>query len=358
MGEVANSISLQAVVGAIARTPDADFNLVQTLQTIAEITQTLAGAAGVAVERTGKDETIEVLVTAGDLTGTPKRLPIKSNGADIGVLAIYGTRMFGPATADRVQVVADLAALALTRAANMVPSSPVTMDEAQFRLISGVGHNLRNTLGAATGYMQLVEMETQLSFSQQEYINRSRRAVNAAVSLIADLMELSRADAGKLSFDREPVNVNAVAREAARKHLAAAQAKGCSINVASSELNPTVLTDASYMQQIIDVLIYNAVRYSPRDGRIQINVDMRQGRRSNDPAQFACIAVTDNGGGVPEADKVFEEVHRVEQLKGNVRFKLAICRRIARLLGGDVMLDTAKDAGSTFTLWLPAPAPH
>ncbi|HEY0811409.1 MAG TPA: ATP-binding protein, partial [Longimicrobiales bacterium] len=56
-----------------------------------------------------------------------------------------------------------------------------------------------------------------------------------------------------------------------------------------------------------------------------------------------------------EADKVFEEVHRVEQSRGNVRFRLAICRRIARLLGGDLTLDTVMGKGSSFTLWLPAP---
>jgi signal transduction histidine kinase len=176
--------------------------------------------------------------------------------------------------------------------------------------------------------------------------------------LISDLLELIRADAGKLSFDREPVNVNALAREAARKHADAAIAKQAQIDVSGCAENPVILTDSSYVQQIVDVLVYNAVRYTPEQGSVHVAVDIRAGRRSSDPENWVCVAVTDTGAGVPEAEQVFEEVHRVEQGRGNIRFRLAICRRIARLLGGDLMLETVKDAGSTFTLWLPVPAPH
>jgi signal transduction histidine kinase len=116
------------------------------------------------------------------------------------------------------------------------------------------------------------------------------------------------------------------------------------------------MTDTSYVQQIIDVLVYNALRYTPQEGRITVSVEVRGGRRTSDPQSWVCVSVSDTGGGVADAQNVFEEVHRVEQAKGNVRFRLAICRRIARLLGGDVTLESKKNGGSTFTLWLPVEA--
>ena len=355
MGEVANSVGLQAVVGAIARTREKDFDLERTLKALAEVALSYSGARGIAIEQVS-DASSSLLLTLGELSGTPRRLPIISEGNELGFVALYGAMMFGPATADRTQVIADLAAVAMARATRIAAAARPAVDDGRYRLISGVGHNLRNTLGAATGYMQLVEMEGTLALAQQEYVTRSRRAINSAVTLIGDLLELLRADAGKLTFDREPVNLNAIAREAARKHRDTAVAKNCQIDVLAVAKNPVVLTDSSYVQEIIDVLVYNAVRYTPENGRVTINIEMRAGRRSSDPASWLCVSVKDTGKGVPEADQVFEEVHRVEQAKGNVRFKLAICRRVARLLGGDVMLETEKDIGSTFTLWLPAPA--
>jgi signal transduction histidine kinase len=264
--------------------------------------------------------------------------------------------MFGPATADRTQMLANVAATALSRAERILSAATTELDDSKYRLISGVGHNLRNTLGAASGYMQLAEMEGPLSGSQKEWIMRSRRAINAAVSLISDVLELNRADAGKLAFEREPVHVEAIAREAVRKHANDAAQKHCNIEFTSKSNAPVIVSDSSHVQNLVDVLVYNAVRYTPREGRVTVAIDTRRGRRSSDATDYICVAVSDTGPGVADEDLVFEEVHRVEQAKGNVRFRLAICRRIARLLGGDITLETTKDLGSTFTLWLPAPA--
>lgn len=354
MGEVANSIGLHAVVGAIARSGEADFDLRKTLQGLAEVAQAFTGAQGVAVEATRNATASPSVLAIGKLAGKPRRLPIVAEGVEVGSLALYGAAMFGPATADRTQVLADLAGIAMARSNRAAEREQPPVDDTRYRLVSGVGHNLRNTLGAAAGYMQLVGMEGALTAHQEEYIRRSRAAINAAVTLIGDLLELTRADAGKLTFEREPVNLNAIAREAARKHRDTALAKQCEIDVVA-EANPVILTDSSHVQQIVDVLVYNAVRYTPAECRVTVRVDMRAGRRTSDPDNWVCVAVTDCGGGVPEEEHVFEAVHRVEQSRGNVRFRLAICRRIARLMGGDVMLETKKGVGSTFTLWLPAP---
>lgn len=352
MAEVA-SLGLNAVLAEIARSSEADFDLVGSLRGLAKTALAYTGASAVQITREIAGTGVELLVAMGEANGAPpKRLPIVSEGQEIGALTLFGANMFGPATAERTQILADLAAVALQRAAR---SRDVSIDPARYRLITGVGHNLRNTLGAASGYMQLVDMEGTLTPGQQEFVSRSRRAINAAVTLISDLLELTRADAGKLTFDREPVHVPAIAREAVRKHQDTATARNIHIAFEDQPQQLVLFTDSSYVQQVVDVLVYNAVRYSPDGGTVRVRVEMRDGRRSSDPAQLICVTVIDEGPGIAEADKVFEEVHRVEQSRGNVRFRLAICRRIARLLGGDLTLETLKGAGSSFTLWLPAP---
>ena len=90
MGDVATSIGLQAVVGALARTGDTDFDLHRILRALAELAQSYSGAAGVALEQT-RDGEFSIALKIGQLSGTPRRMPIMSEGAEIGFLALYGT---------------------------------------------------------------------------------------------------------------------------------------------------------------------------------------------------------------------------------------------------------------------------
>ncbi len=349
----ATSLGLSSIFADIARKPDGEFDLLATLRALGNMALSYTGASAVQITREIDGQGIELLVALGEARGgAPKRLPILLEGQEIGGVTLFGANMFGPATAERTQLLIDMAGVAIQRAAR---SQETSLDPARYRLITGVGHNLRNTLGAASGYMQLVDMQGSLTQEQQEFVGRSRRAINAAVTLISDLLELTRADAGKLTFDREPVHVPAIAREAVRKHQDTATPKKVHIAFEHHPQQLVLFTDASYVQQIVDVLVYNAVRYSPEGGVVDVRVLQRPGRRASDPAQIICVSVSDQGPGLAEAEKVFEEVHRVEQSRGNVRFRLAICRRIARLLGGDLTVEPNPNGGSTFTLWLPSP---
>jgi signal transduction histidine kinase len=85
---------------------------------------------------------------------------------------------------------------------------------------------------------------------------------------------------------------------------------------------------------------------------VTITASVRAGRRSSDPQQWVCITVHDQGPGVADRELVFEEVARAESTTSTPGFRLAISRRIARLLGGDLSLES-RPTGSSFSLWLP-----
>jgi signal transduction histidine kinase len=151
----------------------------------------------------------------------------------------------------------------------------------------------------------------------------------------------------------EPVNIGAVLRGIVRDYQLMVGTIGVDFHVALPDNLPVIDTDVDQVRQILDNLLGNAVRYTPVGGRITVRADIRPGRRKTDPSKYVCLSVSDTGPGIGDSDLIFEEVYRVERRGGMPGFRLAISRRVARLLGGELTLDKQSDAGSTFTLWLP-----
>ncbi|MGH8436726.1 MAG: sensor histidine kinase, partial [Pseudomonas sp.] len=227
--------------------------------------------------------------------------------------------------------------------------------EVKYRLVGGLSMNLKNTLSVASGYLQLLDLNEELSYSQQDYISRGRRAIQSAVNLINEVVDLARAEAGDLSIELESVNLGTFVRDAFANHAHAASSKRILLNADTPGHLPGVYTDPSYVRDILDALLSNAVKYTPEGGCITVRLELREGRRITDPAAWVCMSVQDTGPGIPEPEVLFEEVRRVEKPKPPVGFRLVICRRIARLLGGDLTVESLPGRGASFTLWLPVP---
>ena len=221
-------------------------------------------------------------------------------------------------------------------------------------VIGGISVALKNTLSAAGGYIQLLDMQDKLSPTQTEYVGRARGAIQTAVSLINEMAELARAEAGDVPFERSTINLAAFARDAVRNHEEQADRKRILTTVEIAAGVSSIQSDPSYIRQILDAMMFNAVRYTPEGGCISVRVELRDGRRLGDPDRWVCVTVQDTGPGMADPGSVFEEVTRAEKPGGRVGFRMAICRRIARLLGGDMTVDSRLGRGTAFTLWLPA----
>jgi signal transduction histidine kinase len=286
-----------------------------------------------------------------------------NEGAPVGAIMLLRPVDAGPLEDGQrqiVEVVADLISLALRRAgtdeeirrSNQALSEAL---EAKYRLIGGLSMNLKNTLSVASGYLQLLDMNEELSITQQDYITRGRRAIQVAVNLITEVVDLARAQAGDLSIELESVNLSTFVRDAFANHAHAASAKRILFNADTPARIPTVYTDPTYVREILDALLSNAVKYTPDGGCITVRMEHREGRRLGDPSAWVCLSVQDTGPGIPQPERLFEEVDRVENPKPPIGFRLVICRRIARLLGGDLTVETTPGRGAAFTLWLPVP---
>lgn len=231
--------------------------------------------------------------------------------------------------------------------------SRVHMSQARrhYQLLSGTIYHLKNTMAVVSEYMELLDIEGELNDSQRDYIARSRRSMSTAMRLLSELHELGRADAGEIVARIEPLDICSLVRDVIRDFRLSDATTGVRFVFDNAGV-PPLQTDPDCVRQILENLVSNAVRYSPAEGTVQVTASVRSGRRADDPARWVCVDVVDAGPGVTEKEAVFEEVSRVAR-KGSPGFRLAISRRLAKLLGGDLTLTSRPGHGAHFSLWLP-----
>lgn len=225
------------------------------------------------------------------------------------------------------------------------------VNEARAGLIRGVTHDVKNPLGAAKGYAELLAMGVKgpLQPEQLPLLHGIERSVDAALTIIADLLDVARADSGGLAVHIRETDVGALSRDVAEQHRAAAEFAGLTL-VHERAADPIVAaTDPTRVQQVLGNLLSNAVKYTPPPGRIVVTAGGSDGS--------VWVQVADTGPGIPPEmrEAIFDEFTRVDEaapVKGH-GLGLAIARRIARLLGGDLDVDDAPGGGALFTLRLP-----
>jgi signal transduction histidine kinase len=231
--------------------------------------------------------------------------------------------------------------------------------ESRARLIHGLTHDLKNPLGAIRGFagMLLGEVPGELNAQQRNWIQRILGATSGTLRLLDDLLELFRAESGRLPLHPEPTEVASLLRDVSDDHRATAEAEGLVLEVDASPGLPTVNTDPHRVRQILGNLLSNALKYTPDGGRVRLRarkVDEAAGPR---PSPALVIEVSDTGPGIPrkEQERIFHEFSRLEAANGprGAGLGLAISRTVARTLGGDLTVQSEPGRGATFELWLP-----
>lgn len=227
-------------------------------------------------------------------------------------------------------------------------------------LIRGFTHDVKNPLGVADGYAELLEagLRGALAGPQLETVARIRSAIRGAIEITDELLDLSRLESGGLKVRREPSDLRALVDDIVQQHASAAAAAGLELELVDAGDPPPraiTYTDPHRVRQILQNLISNALKYTPSPGAVEVRVDFHAGT-SDSPGAWTRVSVTDTGPGIPveEQDRIFDEFHRVPgtTVSGH-GLGLAISRKIAQLLGGDVTVQSAPGEGATFVLSLP-----
>ena len=294
-------------------------------------------------------------------------LPLKDSSGPIGALFVVGTAStsFASESAGLAHAIAHLATLAYEKV-RLLDEAREGRDElervmkSRERLMRGFSHDVKNPLGAADGYADLLSsgIYGALAVKQQESVQRIRQSIRRALDLIDDLHELARAETGSIVFREELVNIGDLVRASGDEYRGAADAAGLPLTVDVAEDIPLVKTDSGRVRQIVANLLSNAIKYT-RTGAVTIHVRKYPAAVIRKARRWIDIEITDTGVGIP-ADKheqIFEEFSRLDTSdRPGAGLGLAISKRLAEALGGQIMVSSEVGCGSTFTFRIPVTA--
>jgi PAS domain S-box-containing protein len=238
--------------------------------------------------------------------------------------------------------------------------------ESHEQLIRGFTHDVKNPLGAADGYLSLLEVGVHgdMSAAQTDTVGHARKCIRGALDLVSQLLELERTAAGQLNIDRERVDLGVTIREIVEEFRFAAEAKHLSLVPPvpqNSGADSTVVeSDRARVRQILANLISNAVKYTQKDGVIEVSAHLVADGEGPRDGSWVAVSVADNGPGIPleKQNLIFREFTRFDPgaAEGS-GIGLAISQRMARALGAVITFRSSPGVGSTFTLWLPNDTP-
>jgi signal transduction histidine kinase/CheY-like chemotaxis protein/HAMP domain-containing protein len=237
--------------------------------------------------------------------------------------------------------------------------------------LANMSHELRTPLNSLLILAKLLadNPERNLSAKQIEFARTIHNAGSDLLSLINDILDLSKVEAGKMDVHPAPVFLSEVCQyvESTFGPLAEQQRLQLVVEVADG-LPPSVVTDEQRLQQVLKNLLSNALKFT-ESGSVQLSIAAAPGHMLfsaptlNDAETVLAFSVTDTGIGVP-AEKlklIFEAFQQADgttsRKYGGTGLGLSISREIARLLGGAIAVTSEAGAGSTFTLYVPAVYP-
>ncbi|WP_229783420.1 sensor histidine kinase [Pilimelia anulata] len=223
-------------------------------------------------------------------------------------------------------------------------------NRAKGEFLAAMSHELRTPLNAIIGFADLLVSDLDEAATHGQWSRHILHSGRQLLGLINALLDLSRAEAGRLDLDVAPLRLDRITGELLALLRPVLDRKRLRTDV---HLPPiTVTADARHLRRALENLLANAIRFTPADGRITV--------AARADAAGAYWSVTDTGVGIDAADRerVFEVFGRVGEPAGRAGgpgLGLALVRRVVRAHGGDVAVDSAPGRGSTFRVFLPRP---
>jgi signal transduction histidine kinase len=228
-------------------------------------------------------------------------------------------------------------------------------NEAKSRFLALMSHELRTPLNAVLGFSQLLERQDfgPLNERQVRYVFNIRSAGQHLLSLVNDLLDLSKVAAGRMEFVAEVVDVQSVFDDSLTSIRLAAEAKGLTLEQ-SVEPGLTAYADDVRLRQVVVNLLSNAVKFTQTGG---ISV------KAAAVGDQTCIEVTDSGIGIPtdKQSRLFVEFSQVDSSLARTQqgsgLGLALSKGLITGMGGSIKVDSEEGKGSKFSVLIPRVAP-
>jgi len=231
------------------------------------------------------------------------------------------------------------------------------MADAKSDFVAVVSHEVRTPMNGVLGMARLMQ-DTNLDTEQRDYVDSIVASGDALLTILNDLLDISKLEADKLDLENVPFALDRAAEDAVAVMAPSADEKGISLIChVADDLPAAVMGDPHRLRQILLNLVSNAVKFTA-EGTVTVRAD--EVKRLDNVATV-CFAVTDSGTGisVDAQAKLFSDYTQgsveVARKYGGTGLGLAICRRLANLMGGTIELESELGLGSTFRLLVPFP---
>lgn len=221
--------------------------------------------------------------------------------------------------------------------------------------ISTISHELRTPLNGIVGLSRIL-LDTELTAEQEKYLKTIHVSAVTLGNIFNDIIDMDKMERRKVQLDNQPVDFTSFLADLENLSALQAQQKGLRFNLEPTlPLPHQVITDGTRLRQILWNLINNAVKFT-QQGQVTVRVRYDEG----DMLHFE---VEDSGIGIPqdELDKIFAMYYQVKDSHGGkpatgTGIGLAVSRRLAKNMGGDITVTSEQGKGSTFTLTIHAPS--
>ena len=220
-----------------------------------------------------------------------------------------------------------------------------------------MSHELRTPLNAIIGFAEVLSerMFGELNVKQAEYLRDITESGRHLLSLINDILDLAKVEAGRMELEPSDVDVPRLIENALILVRERAAGRGITVAHTVDDRVGTVRGDERKLKQILLNLLSNAIKFTPAGGRIDVTATLRDGA--------VAVAVRDTGVGIApeEHEAVFEEFRQVGSSTAKhegTGLGLALCRKFVELHGGRIWVESKVGEGSTFTFTVPHGGPR
>lgn len=224
-------------------------------------------------------------------------------------------------------------------------------NEAKSNFLGVISHELRTPMNGVLGAAQLLSA-TRLEGAQREYLAIIRNSGDNLLSLLNDILDMTKIEAGRMNFETVDVNLEDLHRRIVGPFEAQAEAKGLQfVTEFEGEMPAVVRGDPLRVCQVVQNLLSNAIKFTDQ-GVVRF---VSRGRRISERRVAFEFAVIDSGAGICESDmdQLFQPFTQVDASStrrfGGTGLGLTISRRLANIMGGDISVTSRLGEGSTFT---------
>jgi signal transduction histidine kinase len=226
-----------------------------------------------------------------------------------------------------------------------------TVSRHKSEFLANMSHELRTPLNAIIGFSDVLheQMAGKLNEQQLDYVSDVLEAGRHLLSLINDILDLSKIEAGHMELELTDVSLADVLQSGLTMHSERATRGGITLGLAVAPDEITIQADERKVRQVVFNLLSNAIKFTPPDGRIDVSA-----QRSGDLVE---VAVADSGAGIraEDLDLIFEEFRQAPGDAGRegTGLGLPLSRKFIELHGGSLWVESVAGAGSTFRFTLP-----